>query len=346
MIYLVCQEWSNTKDNHAGIKHLCNELQRRYPDNYKSVVIPEFNNYKCHNKALRKISRLNAFLRHRLYIRKVVRTFKKTLKPGDKVLLTEYLWEANTQLPIACAIKQSEVPVKVYAMAHLVPSIYDKKFSDLKLKKWIDVIDGIMTLGHSLSDYLVNRGVEKRKVFTTFHYVDLDYYHTLAPKDDVITVIAMGNMMRNVALLQNIVKQNNSVHFIICQGSNDLSSFFDGQKNVELLPYISEEELRNYMNRASISLNVMVDTIGSNVIVTSMAMGLAMICSDVGSIRDYCDEKNAVFCDNGDEKSWTEAIRALSGDLSKLKSLQNESFLKSKRLSFENFHNDLQKIMN
>ena len=346
MIYLVCQEWKNTKDNHAGIKHLCNELQRRYPDNYKSIVIPEYDNGKCRNKILKKFWKLYALIRHRLYIRKVMQNFKKILKPGDKVLLTEYLWEANTQLPIACAIKRSGIPIKVYAMAHLVPSIYDKKFSDSKLKKWVDAVDGIMTLGHSLSDYLVHRGVKKEKVFTTFHYVDLDYYHALFPKDDVVTVIAMGNMMRNVTLLQNIVKQNDSVHFIICQGSNVLSRFFDGLKNVELLPYISEEELRNYMNRASISLNVMVDTIGSNVIVTSMAMGLAMICSDVGSIRDYCDEKNAVFCDNNDGNSWSEAIKILSGDLSKLKSMQNESLIKSRQLSFDNFHCELQKIMN
>ncbi|MBR6123909.1 glycosyltransferase family 4 protein [Candidatus Saccharibacteria bacterium] len=346
MVYLVCQEWYNTKDNHAGIKHLCNELQRRYPDNYKSIVIPEYDNGKCHNKILKKFWRLNAYIRHRLYIHKIVLAFKKMLKPGDKVLLTEYLWKANTQLPIADAIKRSGMPVKVYAMAHLVPSIYDKKFSDSKLKKWIDAVDGVMTLGHSLSDYLVNRGVEKEKVFTTFHYVDLDYYHVLAPKDDVVTVIAMGNMMRNVTLLQSIVKQNSAVHFIICQGANDLSQFFEGLKNVELLPYISEAELRDYMNKASISLNVMVDTIGSNVIVTSMAMGLAMICSDVGSIRDYCDEKNTVFCDNHDENSWTDAIKTLSGDISRLKDMQKESLLKSRHFSFENFHCKLQQIMN
>ncbi|UVV76520.1 glycosyltransferase family 4 protein [Bacteroides fragilis] len=50
------------------------------------------------------------------------------------------------------------------------------------------------------------------------------------------------------------------------------------------------------MNKADVSLNIMKDTIGSNVIVTSMAMGLAMVVSDVGSIRDYVDESNGLFC--------------------------------------------------
>ena len=65
------------------------------------------------------------------------------------------------------------------------------------------------------------------------------------------------------------------------------------------------------MLESDISLNVMDDTIGSNVIVTSLAMGLALICSDVGSIRDYCDESNTIFCENSVD-SFCEAIRSLS----------------------------------
>ena len=39
MIYLICQEWTNTSKNHAGIKYLCNELEKRYPDIYKSICL-------------------------------------------------------------------------------------------------------------------------------------------------------------------------------------------------------------------------------------------------------------------------------------------------------------------
>ena len=65
---------------------------------------------------------------------------------------------------------------------------------------------------------------------------------------------------------------------------------------MKLIPFVEEENLRRYMEQSDISLNVMHDTIGSNVIVTSMASGLAMVVSDVGSIHDYCDERNSVFC--------------------------------------------------
>jgi hypothetical protein len=42
MIYLICQDWSNTSNNHAGIKYLCNQIQEMYPESYKTFVIPAF----------------------------------------------------------------------------------------------------------------------------------------------------------------------------------------------------------------------------------------------------------------------------------------------------------------
>ena len=58
---------------------------------------------------------------------------------------------------------------------------------------------------------------------------------------------------------------------------------------------------------------------GAKVVVTSMAMGLAMVVSDVGSIHDYCDDSNAIFCKNTDD--FCEAITALSNDRNRLKEM-------------------------
>lgn len=74
-----------------------------------------------------------------------------------------------------------------------------------------------------------------------------------------------------------------------------MDDLFPKTPNVELKGFLEEDELRHQMDIADVSLNVMEDTVGSNVITTSMAMGLAMIVSDVGSIRDYCNDANALF---------------------------------------------------
>ena len=79
------------------------------------------------------------------------------------------------------------------------------------------------------------------------------------------------------------------------------------------------------------------DTIGSNVIVTSMAMGLAMICSDVGSIRDYCDEDNCIFCDNN-VKSFSNAVNSLVTDKIRLAKYKESSINNSKEINISNFY--------
>ena len=42
MIYLIVQDWSNTTNNHAGIKYLCNRLQQKHPDEFEVILIPDF----------------------------------------------------------------------------------------------------------------------------------------------------------------------------------------------------------------------------------------------------------------------------------------------------------------
>ena len=41
-IYLVCQTWSNTKNNHAGILYLCNQLAAINPD-IQVIAMPGLN---------------------------------------------------------------------------------------------------------------------------------------------------------------------------------------------------------------------------------------------------------------------------------------------------------------
>ena len=80
-------------------------------------------------------------------------------------------------------------------------------------------------------------------------------------------------------------------------------------KNVRLNKFIPETELLVKMQQADVSLSVFDDTIGSNVIVTSLACGLPQVVSDVGSVRDYCSEENAIFCKTTED--YVQAIQFL-----------------------------------
>lgn len=91
------------------------------------------------------------------------------------------------------------------------------------------------------------------------------------------------------------------------------------------------------MDIADVSLNVMEDTVGSNVITTSMAMGLAMVVSDVGSIRDYCNDENALFCQNNVEQ-FVRSIKKLQNNLQLVLRMKKVSLENSKRLQIDNIN--------
>lgn len=38
MKYLIVQDWQSTHGNHAGMKHMCDLLVAKYPDEYKMFV--------------------------------------------------------------------------------------------------------------------------------------------------------------------------------------------------------------------------------------------------------------------------------------------------------------------
>ena len=344
MNYLICQDWTNTSNNHAGIKYLCNQLQIRYPSSYISITIPDFayTNSKC--RIVTSIIFRIGQLRHRLYRCKLYHNLIKNLHEGDKIFLMEYMEKSMPMLDFAQQVKLYNPHITIYGLVHLVPNRLTNSFStNEELHKWVTAVDKILTLGHSLTNYFISRGVDKSRIYTTFHYVDKYYYKSspLQYHNNAVKVIAMGNQMRNISLLKKIVTENPDVNFTICQGLCDMSSAFKNKKNVTLIPFVKE---RDKMAEADISLNVMADTIGSNVIVTSLAMGLAMICSDVGSIRDYCDETNTIFCNNNNITQFSNAIATISRDKNKLISMRHAAREKSKLFTIERFEQELRRL--
>lgn len=345
MYYLLCQDWKNTSNNHAGIKYLCTELTQRFGNDYRMVSIPDLyikTSYSLINKYSNSVVRILI----RLYIIYEGVLILSKMKKGDVFFMMEYLEKSSPQYVLVPIIKFIRKDIKIYGMVHLVPGKLQSYFAPNEMYKKLDALNAIITLGSSLSSYFIDElHVSSDKVKTLFHYVDDSYYCKNGDVTDnpaKITVIAMGNQMRNITILKEIVNKLPEIDFIICQGSQDMRTYFSHNNNVRLIPFVPEDKLKKLMDSSDISLNCMLDTIGSNVIVTSMAMGLAMICSDVGSIHDYCGENNCIFCHNNED--FVDAIKYLSQDKQKLFRMKQNSIIRSKQLSIESFHQEIQKI--
>lgn len=353
MKYLIVQDWPSTHGNHAGMVHMCEMLKEKWPNEYEVLVKPcpkapkPISGFKLKRKILGKYRYLKGLYYKNVTCLNDYKTLCKSmfqkLHKGDEVFLLEYLLPDEPQFGLAKYIKAKYPYVKVYALSHLTKTYFEQSIVNKRphiICEWSRPIDKMLTLGSSLSEYFKENHVPEDKIVTGFHYVDSDYYHADICKATVhnpLTVISMGMMQRDYSLLINVVRKCPNVKWIICRGLKKVDHLFEGISNVELKGFMPEAELRDLMSKADISLNIMEDTVGSNVITTSMSMGLGLVVTDVGSIRDYCDEKNACFCKN-DVDSLVSAINKLSNDGDKVISMKKYSLEYSKRFHVVNVH--------
>ena len=350
MKYLIVQDWQSTHGNHAGMKHMCDLLVAKYPDEYKMFVKECPRTWNSPHTFMEKICwRLYGKYAKEHYLMKtypleyleLCSPMFSNLKAGDEVFLLEYMLPWASQYELACYIRKEYPNVKIYALSHLTCKYFGEmtaKEPDL-IQKWAKPVDKLLTLGSSLSSYFEKAGVSKEKISTGFHYVDSDYYQKQQPmkSNSPLKVIMMGALQRDYGMLAEVVKQCPDVHWIICRGRKNVDDLFPKTPNVELKGFLEEDELRHQMDIADVSLNVMEDTVGSNVITTSMAMGLAMVVSDVGSIRDYCNDENALFCQNNVEQ-FVRSIKKLQNNLQLVLRMKKASLENSKRLQIDNIN--------
>jgi glycosyltransferase involved in cell wall biosynthesis len=263
----------------------------------------------------------------------------------DRIFLREYLHKERNQHIFARVLRFFfKDKIHIFAMVHLFPSKLQSWFSDSEFLIWCHPVDKIITLGSSLSAFLSTKGISEDKIITSFHYVDREFYRAeiISKPLSKLRIISMGNLYRDYETLKIITDNLPDAEFYICKGHDSIDHLFLQAKNVKLFGYIEENELKNLMSQSDVSLNVLFDTIGSNVITTSLSMGLAIVTSDVGSIRDYCDETNTIFCRNSVD--FVNAIKKLNQNREILNDFKNSSLKKSERLSIESFNNEMKKL--
>ena len=347
MNYLIVQQWPSTKGNHAGMSHMCDLLVSAHPDEYEKIEIQEtLNCPRRKNRLIRailypyyKLRYINPFIRRNFSnIEKIV----QEATTNDNFFLLEYhLFEAGQNF-LAKKIKSIRRSSKIYALSHLSPTkLIQIGFDKKTILKWEQYIDIQLTLGSSLTHFFESIGISPVRIKTGFLYIDDSFYfkdQTIGTNKQNLNAIVIGNIQRNYSLLSEIIKKTPYVNWTICGGHFNLTGKIPSSPNITLKGYVKETELKELMSCSDISVNVVDDTVGSNVITTSMAMGLAIISSDVGSIHDYCTEKNAIFCQNKVD-SFTEAIYTVANNATLLKQMQQASIEASKKYSIEKFHN-------
>ena len=329
-VYTIVYKWDSTSNNHAGMYYFATKLASKYSE---VVILNEPSYSPDHDSFKIKFRKIIWFLK--ISIKLILCSSPKI----DSILFLEFLgngWQKN----ISRFVRFFNSRIKIFAIAHLpVYLLNDAGFNNQELQRDCNMVDELIVLGSSLKNNLKEIGVTS-KIHVIHHYVDKSFYFPSVISNPVITLIAYGNMMRDFDLLYKIISTVNTLDLkiIVCLGKLTDHWGFCDLINVEVFNYISEDLLLEKIQNADINLSVMRDTIGSNTIVSSMACGLAQICSDVGSIRDYCDDSNSIFCDNT-VASFVDAIDKLKSDVELLSNMKINSITISNNYDF-NFVSD------
>ena len=319
-VYAVVAVWGNTKRNHAGMYYLACQLKKRFGKDFVLIPTPT------------KGSRF-LYVFYRIYNLLIGLWLRLVVRKEDIVFLMEYLLSETEQADIA---KMLKVRCNVRGIAHLVPHRLEKEYDRMQLLKRISYLDRLYVLGHSLQNYFMRKGISSSKVETTFHYVDTDFYHPILQKNSELTVICMGNMERDYEMLFQIIKGCEGIRFRICTGRKVFPEEFYTLENVEIFGFIEEKELLRLMQTSDVSLNVMKDTVGSNVITTSLACGLAVVASKVGSITDYVTDGVDGFLFSTPEEC-VQQLNCLSIERSRLAEMKRLAREKSLQISLGEF---------
>ncbi len=335
MNYLVCYTWNNLRGNHAGFQHICYLLSRQYSDQYK--VINEYASSKRKYAGWRTLNKIINYIDrhyHQWKYKVLLGEMLRKLQDEDKVYLMEYLHPDMRQDHVAQAVRNTNPNVRIYGLVHITPSGLESVFRDSDYIKWGKLVDAYLTLGSSLTNFIVNKTKGQVPVHTLFHPVDSEYFYPIK-NEHPFTVVMWGNMQRDYKTIEQIISLLPHIRFVVCAGYADVS-FLNKYDNVETYGYIPEYQLRSLLRKSDVSLNVMEDTVGSNVITITMAMALAVVVSDIGSIRDYCSDKNAIFCH--DIKDYVDAIESLWTNPTLLADMKKASLQMSKIYTIENLH--------
>ena len=289
--YLIYYVWPNTAQNHAGMAYLVQQIKLEYPGNICLIKVPDY--WNTWSSSIKKAW-------HSL----IILYFKVSLRENDTILFMEFLGNCSgDQAGLAIRMRSKGLRNKMAGLVHLSPSNLKELYNDDSyVIKSLSVLDKILVFGTSLEHYFIDLGFRNR-IRKTFHYVDTNFYHPSRDKqiNSRLRAICMGSLKRNFSLLKEIIDQCPFMDFDICMGKTDFSMDFKDAKNVTLHGYLAEKDLLRLMQQSDLSLSVLHDTVGSNVIVTSMATGLINVVSDVGSIHDYCSKNDSCLCSTGQD---------------------------------------------
>ena len=195
----------------------------------------------------------------------------------------------------------------VVASFHQPPELLENFIqSGVHLQK----LSAIIVLGNSQLSYFRDK-VDSSKIFFVPYGVDTDFFKPFSKKPPVSgTCLCVGNWLRDFQLLREVIRQvhqrNSKVKFIIITNPENFTYLTD--LPVEIHSGISDQRLLELYQSSTLLLLPLKELVASTSLLEALSSGLPVILNDIGSARDYVNEKEAILTPPGDASAMSDAI--------------------------------------
>lgn len=198
-------------------------------------------------------------------------------------------------------------------------------------------LDGVMTLAHNQTEFFTDL-LGRDRVFQVPHGVDTGFFNPDGRARDDATCVVVGQWLRDNDTLLGAAK-------LLAERAPDVRIKLVGSKqkdpellavgNVEYLPRITDEELRDLYRASSMLLLPLHDSTANCGLLEGLATGTPIVCSDVGGVRDYVDDACAAFAPAGDAEALASTVTSVLGDSARRAAMAEAAAARSARFAWE-----------
>lgn len=319
------EHWSKYSGYHQFLHHLGGEFEVEH-FRIKRQRFPEKRKLYCRlvNKLLRKWF-INAWTfendldaEFRLFNR-----VRNSLSKGSQVIVHFMDGEIGYNLfHFYRKVLPTNKNLKVVATYHQPPDILKDA---LNYKAKISSLDDVFIVGNSQRSFFSM--CTQENVHFVPHGIDTDYFvpKNRDGKSEINYCVTVGEWLRDYNTLERIIR-NAPGNFIfrIVSGRENTDRFAD-LSNVECYSGIDDHHLLELYQSSDIGLLPLSDSTANNSLLEMLACGLAVVTTDVGSVRDYINSEAGILISENDHEKYLHALYDIVQNPEKKKSLSQNA---------------------
>jgi glycosyltransferase involved in cell wall biosynthesis len=180
----------------------------------------------------------------------------------------------------------------------------------------LESLDAVVLVSESQRSYFT-RFISPERIFVVPHGVDTGFFHPSEKSHKEPICLTIGGHLRDFETFSRAIDRVHhvcpSVRFVAVGVHHGHEGPRFAHHRVEFRNGISDDELRDLYQRASLAVFSFKQSTANNSVLEAMACGLPVVATDVGGVREYVGD-GGILCPRGDSDAMAEAMLDILGD--------------------------------